>query len=72
MTLFELIAALLTVAAILGFVNAKFFKLPTTIGIMLLSLVFSLILVIVGLFAPGIELFAEKIVSQIDFEVVAG
>lgn len=68
MTLFELIALLLTIAAVLGYLNARFLKLPTTIGIMLISLGFSLILVIVGLFAPGIEAFAENIVSQIDFE----
>tara|TARA_R110002096_G_scaffold44160_9_gene118827 strand:- start:673 stop:1920 length:1248 start_codon:yes stop_codon:yes gene_type:complete len=70
MTLFELIATVLVLAAVLGFLNAKFLKLPTTIGIMLLSLVISLLLVIVGLFAPSIEQFAENIVSQIDFKDV--
>ena len=70
MTLFELIALLLSIAALLGYLNAKYLKLPTTIGIMLISLVFSLILVIIGLFAPGIEAFAESIVAQIDFEDV--
>src|SRR6056297_2471393 len=68
MTLFELIALLLTITAVLGYLNARFLKLPTTIGIMLISLGFSLILVVVGQFAPGIEAFAENIVSQIDFE----
>ena len=67
MSLFELIAVLLAVAALLGFLNIRYLKLPTTIGIMLLSLLMSLVLVVVGLFVPGIELFAESIVSQIDF-----
>lgn len=67
MSLFELIAVLLAVAALLGYLNIRYLKLPTTIGIMLLSLLMSLVLVIVGLFVPGIELFAESIVSQIDF-----
>lgn len=70
MSLFELIAVLLTVSALLGFINARFIRFPTTIGIMLLSLIFSLILVLVGLGAPSVEQFAEKIVSQIDFENV--
>ncbi len=67
MSLFELIAVLLAIAALLGYLNARYLKLPTTIGIMLLSLLMSLALVIVGLFVPGIEAFAEGIVSQIDF-----
>lgn len=68
MSLFELVAVLLSVAAILGYVNQRFLKLPTTIGIMLLSLLGSLALVIVGLFVPSIEQVAENIVGQIDFE----
>lgn len=68
MSLFELIAVLLVVAAILGYLNTRFLKLPTTIGIMLLSLGFSLLLVVVGIFVPSIERSAENIVSQFDFE----
>tara|TARA_R110000850_G_scaffold242043_4_gene366697 strand:+ start:2241 stop:3500 length:1260 start_codon:yes stop_codon:yes gene_type:complete len=67
MSLFELIAVLLTLAAILGYLNARYLRLPTTIGIMLLSLIFSFILIIVGLFEPSIEQVAESIVSQFDF-----
>lgn len=68
MSLFELVAVLLSVAAILGYVNQRFLKLPTTIGIMLLSLLGSLALVFVGLFVPSIEQAAENIVGQVDFE----
>ncbi|MEX2581163.1 MAG: sodium:proton antiporter [Verrucomicrobiales bacterium] len=67
MSLFELIALLLSIAAILGYLNARYLKLPTTIGIMLISLVFSLVLVVAGLFVPPIEAFAVDIVEQIDF-----
>ena len=68
MSLFELIALLLSFAALFGYLNTRYLKLPTTIGIMLISLVFSLIFVVVGQFAPAIQLFAADIVGQIDFE----
>jgi CPA1 family monovalent cation:H+ antiporter len=67
MSLYELIAVLLSIAALLAYLNVRYLKLPTTIGIMLLSLILSLMLVLVGLFVPAIEEFAEGIVSQIDF-----
>ncbi|MDF1852289.1 MAG: sodium:proton antiporter [Verrucomicrobiales bacterium] len=70
MSLFELIAVLLAIAGFLGYLNTRYLRLPTTIGIMLLSLGFSLVLVVVGLFVPSIELAAENIVSQIDFQDV--
>ncbi|MDF1824494.1 MAG: sodium:proton antiporter [Verrucomicrobiales bacterium] len=70
MSLFELIAVLLSIAALLGYLNVRYLKLPTTIGIMLLSLILSLALVLVGIFVPAIEQFAEGIISQIDFEDV--
>jgi len=68
MSLFELVAVLLAVAALLGYLNARYVGLPTTIGIMLLSLLGSLALVVLGLGAPSVERFAENIIGQVDFE----
>jgi CPA1 family monovalent cation:H+ antiporter len=70
MSLFELLAILLVIAALLGYLNIRYLKLPTTIGIMLMSLVVSFILIVLGLFVPAIEQMAENIVSQIDFSDV--
>lgn len=70
MSLFELISIVLTITALLGYLNARYLKLPTTIGIMLLSIVFSILLIIVGQFVPSIETFADNIIGQIDFEGV--
>jgi CPA1 family monovalent cation:H+ antiporter len=70
MSLFELLAILLVIAALLGYLNIRYLKLPTTIGIMLMSLVVSFTLIILGLFVPAIEQMAENIVSQIDFSNV--
>ncbi|NNE91850.1 MAG: sodium:proton antiporter [Verrucomicrobiales bacterium] len=67
MHIFELTALLLVIAAVLGFLNVRYLKLPTTIGIMLISLAFSLVLVVAGRFFPAISESAEQIVGQIDF-----
>ncbi len=67
MSIFELAAILLTLAALLGFLNAKLLKLPTTIGIMLISLGFSLLLILAGQFFPAVERMADTIIGQIDF-----
>ena len=42
MSLFELVAVLFVIAAVLGYLNLRYVKLPTTIGIMVISLLFSL------------------------------
>lgn len=68
MSVFESIALLLGVAALLGYLNTRYLKLPTTIGIMTLSLLFSLLLVGVGLVFPAIETVADEIVGRFDFE----
>jgi CPA1 family monovalent cation:H+ antiporter len=48
MNTFELLALLVTLAAVLGWVNHRFLRLPATIGLMVLSMVFSLALVALG------------------------
>jgi len=70
MSLFQLIAVILAIAALFGYLNVRYLKLPMTIGIMLISMVFSLLLILLGQFFPSIESAAEKIIGQIDFEGV--
>ena len=67
MTLFQIIALLLSLTAIFSYINDQFFKLPITIGVMLLSLLFSLALIVTGEFGLGFEDKAESILAQIDF-----
>lgn len=68
MTLFHLIALLLALAATFGFINHRFIGLPTTIGIMLISLLFSLFLISLGQFGLQVQLDAQAILSLIDFD----
>lgn len=67
MELFEIVAALVTLASLFSFVNDRWIRLPTTIGLMVISLVFSLALIGLGFFVPAIEQRAEAIVGSIDF-----
>ena len=68
MGLFEIIAILFTLSALFSFINYRFFKLPNTIGLMLISLLFSLLLIVIGLFVPESKQWAVKLLTQIDFD----
>lgn len=69
MSLFEIIAALVTLAALFSYVNHRCIRLPTTIGLMLIALVFSLGLILLGaLGAAGLENAARRWLAAIDFD----
>lgn len=67
MSIFEISALLLSLAALFSYLNLKTLRLPTTIGLMLFSLLVSL--AIIGLHAVGlnIETWAASILISIDF-----
>lgn len=68
MNLFDTAAVLITLAALFSYLNYRYLKIPTTIGIMLISLLLSLS--IVGLDALGfeqLEAYATRLVSGVDF-----
>jgi len=48
MSSFDLVAVLISLAAVFGWINHRFLRLPATIGLMVLSMVFSLVLVGLG------------------------
>lgn len=68
MTIFQISSILLSFAALFAYINYRFIKLPTTIGIMLLSLVLSLVLILLSNVGIELEEHAIKIVSTIDFD----
>jgi CPA1 family monovalent cation:H+ antiporter len=68
MNALNLAAILITISALFSFINYRFIKLPTTIGLMLIALVFSLLLLLAGkLGFADFELQAEHLLSSIDF-----
>ena len=68
MGLFEIIAILLTLSAVFSFINYRFLKLPNTIGLMLIGLLFSLLLISVSWFYPASKHWAVEMLIQIDFD----
>lgn len=67
MTVFQIIAFLISLTAIFSYLNFRFFKLPATIGVMLIALLMSLALIGAGHFAPWIHEAAVDLTKKIDF-----
>lgn len=67
MDVFQLSAALLSLAALFSYVNHRFLQLPTTIGLMLIAMASSLLLVAVGELFPSVEAEARLHLEGVDF-----
>ena len=68
MDLLSISSILLTVSALFAYINYRYIKLPTTIGIMAISRVFSVVLVLLSKFGytTGIT-YAQNLLDQVDF-----
>jgi monovalent cation:H+ antiporter, CPA1 family len=67
MELFHLFSILIALSAIFAYINFRYLKLPTTIGLMLASSIFSILIIIAGAFSPGLKELVNEELSQIDF-----
>ena len=69
MDLIDVAAVLLSLAALFGYVNHRFFKLPATIGMMVITLTLSAVLLVVDRFVPelGLGEMIRTRVGAIDF-----
>ena len=70
MELYEILAALTFLAAIFGYINARFIKLPTAIGLMLIAILFSLAVIRLSYFDDTLYQVELSLIKQIDFEEV--
>jgi CPA1 family monovalent cation:H+ antiporter len=70
MSIFALIAVLLTVTALLSWVNERFLRMPHTIGVMTAALILSVGLTILGHFGLVVDQWAEDLFGRIDFSTV--
>jgi CPA1 family monovalent cation:H+ antiporter len=68
MSLFEICAVLIVVTALFSFLNHQLFRLPPTIGVMVIALVFSLALIGLSRLGLGFEETAERLLGSIDFD----
>jgi CPA1 family monovalent cation:H+ antiporter len=67
MNLFNIIAILIVISALFAYINLRFIKLPSVIGVMLISLLVSLGLVLAGQFSTSISREGEYLLKNIDF-----
>ncbi len=70
MDLFHLFALLTTLAAVFSWLNHRTLRLPTTIGLMVIALLFSLGLIALGALGIGVGVArdAERLLEAIDFD----
>jgi len=67
-TLLEISAVLITLTALFSYLNHRLFRLPITIGVMIISLMVSLGLILLGKLGLGIEHQARTLIERVDFD----
>lgn len=70
MDYFSIVTILTVIAAVFGYINVRFFKLPITIGLMIITLVFTVVVVVIGQFDDTLLQTEKELISQIDFKTV--
>jgi len=67
MTTLHILGTLIAIAAIFGWISSRWLKLPLTVGSVLLTVVFSLLLEAISASAPSLHGWAVDLVQQINF-----
>ncbi len=70
MDIFAIITILIVLSAIFGYINVRFLKLPTTIGLMVVAMVFTSVVLAIGHYSPAVYQMAEDFILEIDFSAV--
>jgi len=70
MDIFTIISVLVFLSAIFGYINARFLKLPNSIGLMLITIVFTLAVFAIGYIDDTLINAERYIITQIDFKSV--
>jgi len=68
MSIFDIASALVLLAALFGYLNLRFLKLPSTIGLMIIALVSSLIIILIDQITPSYHMrdIISEFIGQID------
>jgi CPA1 family monovalent cation:H+ antiporter len=70
MELFTITSVVIALSALFGYINVKFLKLPNTIGLMVIAIVFTLVLFASSMFTDTFLSAAEQLIGVIDFKMV--
>jgi len=67
MDLFIIITLLVIVSAVYSYINARFIKLPGTIGVITIAILFSVATIIIDRLNPGVARYLTALAKHIDF-----
>ncbi|WP_405574962.1 cation:proton antiporter [Winogradskyella sp. Asnod2-B02-A] len=70
MDYYSIATILVVLSALFGYINVKFLKLPITIGLMVITIVFTVVLVGIAQFDDTLLIQERKFIAMIDFETV--
>ncbi|MEZ4796846.1 MAG: sodium:proton antiporter [Flavobacteriaceae bacterium] len=70
MDYFTIATVLIVLSAVFGYINERFLKMPLTIGLMIITIIFTLIVVIIGHFDDTLLLREKELITQIDFKTI--
>lgn len=70
MDLFTIASIIIALSALFGFVNVRLLKLPNTIGLMIMAILFTLVIFASTLFTDRFLLAAQQFIGQVDFPAV--
>ncbi|MGS2725553.1 cation:proton antiporter [Psychroserpens sp. BH13MA-6] len=70
MEYYAIASILIVLSALFGYINVRFLKLPITIGLMLITIIFTVVVVAIGQFDNTLLLREKAFISQIDFKTV--
>ena len=68
MKLFHILSILISLSAVFSYLNYRYLKLPTAIGLMLIAMLASLALLALGPFSLGLKEQVAVLLSTIDFD----
>ena len=70
MDLFTIASIIIALSALFGFINVRLLKLPNTIGLMIMAIVFTLVIFASTAFTDRFLLAAQQFIAQVDFPAV--
>jgi len=70
MDYFSIATILIVLSALFGYINVRFLKLPITIGLMVITLLFTFVVVALSYIDDTLLIREKELISSIDFETV--
>jgi len=70
MDYYSIVTILIVLSAFFGFINVRFLKLPITIGLMLITIVFTIIILAIAQFDDTLLLSERELIGSINFKEV--